>query len=321
MNVLLNKDYLNDLNKIKETIRINQSKAIVVVNSSMIMTYYEIGVIISKRKTWGSKYIQKLSEDLREYGKGYSVRNLHYMQEFSAKLSRKEIMQQPAAQIPWYTLIMILEHSNSHEEMLWYINETHKNSWSRSMVLKQFEAKAYERNLIEPSTTPTIKNDDLTKELFKDTYVFSFLNKESIKSEKSLRNSMLDNIILFIKELGPYFTLIDKEYKLVTPTNKEYFIDLLMYHVKLHIYIVIEFKNREFRPSDLGQLLFYVNAINDLEKTDKDDETVGLLLCKDADSYTAKITLAGINRKIGISKYKILEELPLYLEKRLKMEK
>lgn len=128
---LLNKDYLNDLNKIKETIRINQNKAMVVVNSAMIMTYYEIGVIINKRKTWGSKYIQKLSEDLKGYGKGYSIGNLHYMQEFSTKLSKNEIMQQPAAQIPWCTLVMILERSKSHGEMLWYISETHKNSWRR----------------------------------------------------------------------------------------------------------------------------------------------------------------------------------------------
>jgi hypothetical protein len=91
-----------------------------------------------------------------------------------------------------------------------------------------------------------------------------------------------------------------------------------MYHVKLHVYIVIELKNREFKPEDLGQLLFYVNAVNDLEKTELDNETVGLLLCKDADNYVAKTTLNGIDKKIGISKYKILEELPSYLEKRLK---
>ena len=188
------------------------------------------------------------------------------------------------------------------------------------MVLKQFEARAYERNLIEPSTTPTIKNDDLTKELFKDTYVFSFLNKESIKTEKDLKNSLLDNIIKFLQELGPGFSLVGKEYKLVTPTNKEYFIDLLMYHTKIHAYIVIELKIGDFNPSDIGQLLFYTGAIDSLEKTDKDDETIGLLLCKDSDSFTVKTTLDRINAKLGISKYKILEELPAYLNKKLKME-
>ncbi len=116
-----------------------------VSNSAMIMTYYEIGTIINKRKTWGSKYIQKLSEDLKEYGKGYSFDNLRKMAQFAANFSNEEIWLQPATKIPWFTLIRIISKSKSHEEMLWYINETYKNGWSRSTVLKQFEAKAYER--------------------------------------------------------------------------------------------------------------------------------------------------------------------------------
>jgi hypothetical protein len=91
-----------------------------------------------------------------------------------------------------------------------------------------------------------------------------------------------------------------------------------MYHTKLHCYVVIEVKIGEFKPSDLGQLIFYVNALDDLEKTDKDDPTIGLLLCKNADKYTAETTLKNIQMKLGISKYKILEELPEYLERRLK---
>ena len=318
MNELINKDYFTDLNKIKETIKQNQNKAMVIVNSAMIMTYYEIGTIINERKTWGSKYIQKLSEDLKEYGKGYSYDQLKRMAQFASIFTTDEIRGQAVPQIPWSTLIKIIKKSKSHEEMLWYINQTYKNKWSRSTVLKQFEAKAYERGIIEPVTTPSIKNDGIINELFKDTYVFDFLNDKNTKTHEELKNSMLDNIVSFIKELGPYFTLIDKEFKIITPTNKSFYIDLLMYHVKLHVYIVIELKNRKFKPEDLGQLLFYVNAVNDLEKTEIDNETVGLLLCKDADNYVAKTTLNGIDKKIGISKYKILEELPSYLEKRLK---
>ena len=105
MNEILDKDYIYDLNKIKETIRDNQNKAIVIVNSAMIMAYYEIGTIKNKRKTWGSKYIQKLSEDLKEYGKGYSYHNLYRMVQFSTEFSNDEIIAHPALQIPWFTLI------------------------------------------------------------------------------------------------------------------------------------------------------------------------------------------------------------------------
>ena len=316
-NQILEKDYFNDLQKIKETIKLNQNKAMIVVNSAMIMTYYQIGTIINERKTWGSKYIQNLANDLKEYGKGYSYEQLKKMSRFAGEFANDEIGLQVATQIPWWTLIQIISKSKSHEEMIFYINETHKNGWSRSMVLNQIEIKAYERSLIEPSTTVVTKSDDLTNELFKETYVFDFLDKEKIKTEKDLKNQMIDNIIKFLQELGPGFSLVGKEYKLVTPSNKEFYIDLLMYHVKIHAYVVIEVKLSKFKPEHLGQLIFYVNAVDALEKTDLDNNTIGLILCKDADKFVAETTLKNTYMKLGISKYKFIEELPAYLEKRL----
>ena len=180
-NQFLEKDYFNDLQKIKETIKLNQNKAMVVVNSAMIMTYYKIGTIINERKTWGSKYIQNLANALKEYGKGYSYENLYRMSKFASEFDENEIVSQPATQIPWFTIISIMQKSKSHEEMIFYINETHKNGWSRSMVLNQIGLKTYERSLIETSTTDVTKSDDLTNELFKETYVFDFLDKEKIK--------------------------------------------------------------------------------------------------------------------------------------------
>ena len=317
-NEVIEKDYFKDLQKIKETIRTNQNKAMVIVNSAMIMTYYEIGTIINKRKTWGSKYIKNLANDLKEYGKGYSYDNLNYMSKFAKEFKYNEIFDQVGRLIPWRTIIVIMQKSSSHEEMLWYINETHKNGWSRSVVLNQITLKAYERSLIEPTTSNITKSDDLSNELFKDTYVFDFLDKNNIKNENDLKNQMIDNIIKFLQELGPGFTLAGKEYKLVTPTNEEFYIDILLYHTKIHCYVVIEVKIGKFHPADLGQLIFYVNAIDDLERTEKDDKTIGLLLCKEADSYVAKTSLNKAQLHLGISKYKFIEELPEYLNRKLK---
>ena len=317
-NEVFEKDYFKDLQEIKEAIRTNQNKAMVIVNSAMIMTYYEIGTIINKRKTWGSKYIKNLANDLKEYGKGYSYDQLKRMAQFANEFSVQEIGAQPVPQIPWSSIIVIMQKSSSHEKMLWYINETYKNGLSRSMVLNQIAMASYERSLIEPTTSNITKSNDLSNELFKDTYVFDFLDKNSIKNEKDLKDQMIDNIIKFLQELGPGFSLVGKEYKLVTPTNKEFFIDLLMYHTKIHAYVVIEVKIGEFTPADLGQLVFYVNAINKLEKTDVDSNTIGLLLCKDADKFVAETTLENSLLKLGISKYKFIEELPEYLSKKLK---
>ena len=250
-------------------------------------------------------------------GNSYSTRNLHYMAQIAETFSFNEIMHQAGAQIPWRTLIEIMTKSSSHEEMLWYINETHKNGWSRSMVLNQIALKAYERSLIEPTTSNITKSDDLSNELFKDTYVFDFLDKNNIKNEKDLKDQMIDNIIKFLQELGPGFSLVGKEYKLVTPTDEEFYIDILLYHTKIHCYVVIEVKIGKFHPADLGQLIFYVNVIDDLERTERDDETIGLLLCKEADSYVAKTSLNKAQLHLDISKYKFIEELTEYLNRKL----
>jgi len=281
------------------------------------MTYYEIGTIINQRKTWGSKYIENLAKDLKEYGKGFSRANLFEMMKFASNFTYDEIIHQPGGQIPWRTIIEVMSKSKTHDEMIWYINATYKNGWSRAMVMNQIEMKAYERSLIEPDTTEIVKSDDTLKEMFKDTIVIDFLDKNKLKTEKDLKNQMIDNIIKFLNELGPGFSLVGKEYKLVTPTEREFYIDLLMYHTKIHAYVVIEVKIGDFNPADLGQLIFYVNAVDELEKTDRDEPTVGLLLCKDADRFVAETTLKNSMMKLGISKYKIIEELPEYLEKRL----
>ena len=132
-NAILEKSYFDDLKQIKETIRQNQNKAMIVVNSAMILTYYRIGAIINERKTWGSKYIERLSNDLKEYGKGYSTQNLYRMSQIAGEYTYEELFSQPAREIPWYTLIEITIKSKTHDEMLYYINQTHKNGWSRSM--------------------------------------------------------------------------------------------------------------------------------------------------------------------------------------------
>jgi len=106
-----------------------------------------------------------------------------------------------------------MKKASSHKEMLWYINETYKNGWSRSMVLNQIAMASYERSLIEPTTSNITKSNDLSNELFKDTYVFDFLDKNSIKNEKGLKDQMIDNIIKFLQELGPGFCLVGKDYK------------------------------------------------------------------------------------------------------------
>ena len=314
----IDKSYLTDLQKIKETISENRYKALVVVNSAMIMTYYKIGTIINERKEWGNKYVQRLAEDLKEYGRGFSFENLRRMSLFASIFTENEIWSQPVTKIPWGTIIQIMTKSSSKEEMVWYINQTYENRWSRRMVIEQFRYKAYERKIIEPLVTKAVAKDEELKEVFKDTLTFDFLEKLEIKDERDLKDKLIDNVVSFLQELGPGFALVDREHKLVTPTSKNYYIDLLMYHIRIHAFVVIEVKIGEFQPSDIGQLQFYINAVDDLEKGKDDNPTVGLLLCKTADSYVVKTTLKTSSAAMGVSKYKTLDDLPEYLLERMK---
>ena len=307
-------EYFDDLTKIKETITENRNKAMVVVNSAMIITYYQIGTIINQRKTWGNKYIERLSRDLKEYGRGYSYPQLKKMSHFATIFTKNEIGSQPVTQIPWGTLYGIIAKSSSKEEMLWYISQTYKNRWSRSVVFKQFELQAYQRQVVSP-----LISDEKTyiQGIIKDTLAFDFISKNEVIDEKSLKDKLVNNIILFLQELGTGFALVGREYKLVTPTGKNFFIDLLMYHTKVHAYVVIEVKLEDIIPADFGQLNFYVNAIDDLEKTETDNETIGLLLCKTADNYVVETSFKGLKTLIGVSKYKLFEDLPAYLTNKL----
>ena len=309
------KEYFNDLVKIKETIAENRNKAMVVVNSAMILTYYQIGTIINQRKVWGNKYIERLASDLKEYGKGYSYEQLKKMSQFAHFFSQNEIRSQPVTQIPWSTLSrVIIQKSSSKEEALWYINQAHKNRWSRAIVIKQFELQAYQRQNILPTVSD---ENSYIQGIIKDTLAFDFISKSEVTDEKSLKDKLIDNILLFLQELGTGFALVGREYKLLTPTGKNFFIDLLMYHTKVHAYVVIEVKLEDITPADFGQLNFYVNAIDDLEKTETDNETIGILLCKTADNYVAETSFKGLKTPLGVSKYKLLEELPIYLTKKL----
>ena len=309
-------EYFDDLTKIKEAITDNRNKAMVVVNSAMIITYYQIGTIINQRKTWGNKYIEMLASDLKEYGKGYSVDQLKRMARFASYFSENEISAQAVHQIPWSTIIELMRLSSSKEEAIWYVKQIIKNKWSRSHVLKQFELQVYQRQAVSPLISD---KKDYIQGIIKDTLAFDFISKNEVIDEKSLKDKLIDNILLFLQELGTGFALVDREYKLLTPTGKNFFIDLLMYHTKVHAYVVIEVKLEDVIPADFGQLNFYVNAIDDLEKTEADNETIGLLLCKTADNYVVETSFKGLKTPIGVSKYKLFEDLPAYLTNKLKL--
>ena len=317
-------EYKQILESVKNEILKSQYKAMQVVNKELIFMYWHIGKIIVDNSKWGNKFIDNLSIDLKlEFPEvtGFSVRNLKYMKKIAEEYPDFEFVQQVVAQIPWGHNIILIDKVKNIEERKWYIKQSIINGWSRSLLTMQIESKLYERQVIAekvtnfPTTLPDIQSD-LAIQTMKDPYLFDFISLKGKVKEIEIEKAMIDRIKDVLIELGKGFAFVGEQYK-ITVSEKDYFIDLLFYHLKLKCYVVVELKAREFEPTDAGQLNFYLSAIDDLVKDKTDNATIGLLLCKNKDNFTAEYALRNISSPIGVSEYKLLEDIPEYLKSQL----
>ncbi|MDO4381617.1 MAG: PDDEXK nuclease domain-containing protein [Clostridia bacterium] len=312
------------LENVKQEVLNTQYKAIYAVNKELMFMYWHIGKIILENNQWGNKFIDNLSMDLKmEFPevKGFSIRNLKYMRKFAEEYPDFKFVQEVLAQITWYHNIILMDKIDDIEERKWYIKEIVQNGWSSNMLKMQIDGKVYERQALAEKITnfdltlPSVQSD-LATQTMKDPYIFDFISIKGKVKELEIENAMINKIKDVLIELGKGFAFVGSEYKLEVG-GKEYFIDLLFYHLKLKCYIVVELKAREFEPTDAGQLNFYLSAVDDLVKDKDDNATIGLLLCKGKDNFTAEYALKDINKPIGISEYKLLEDMPEYIRSQL----
>ncbi len=318
------REYKQILENIKQEVLKSQYRAMQTVNKELIFMYWHIGKIIGDNSKWGNKFIDSLSIDLKlEFPKvtGFSVRNLKYMKKIAEEYPDFEFVQQVVAQIPWGHNIILMDKVKNIEERKWYIKQSIINGWSRSLLTMQIESKLYERQVVAekvtnfPATLPDIQSD-LAIQTMKDPYLFDFISLKGKVKEIEIEKAMIDKIKDVLIELGKGFAFVGEQYK-ITVSEKDYYIDLLFYHLKLKCYVVVELKAREFEPTDAGQLNFYLSAIDDLVKDKTDNATIGLLLCKNKDNFTAEYALRNISSPIGVSEYKLLEDIPEYLKSQL----
>ena len=317
-------NYREIFETIKNEILKSQYKAMQTVNKELIFMYWHIGKIILENSKWGNKFIDSLSIDLiLEFPtiKGFSVRNLKNMKKFAKEYPDFEFVQKVSAQITWSDNILIIEKVKNIEERKWYIAETIRNGWSYNILEWQIDSNLYERQAISKKVTnfqntlPDVQSE-LALQTMKDPYLFDFISLKGKVKELEIENAMINKIKNVLIELGNGFAFVGNQYKL-TVSNKDYFVDLLFYHLKLKCYIVVELKAREFEPTDAGHLNFYLSAIDDLVKDETDNPSIGLLLCKKKDKFTAEYALKDINKPIGVSEYKLLEDIPEYLQSQL----
>ena len=316
--------YREIFENVKNEIAKSQYKAMQSINKELIYMYWNIGKIILANSEWGNKFIDNLAIDLKlEFPNvnGFSIRNLKNMRKFAEEYPDFEFVQSVTAQITWTHNVLLLDKIKDVEVRKWYINETVKNGWSVNLLEMQINSKLYERQAIAEkitnfsNTLPDVQSD-LATQTMKDPYLFDFISLKGKVKELEIENAMIDKIKNVLIELGKGFAFVGNEYKIVV-SGKEYFIDLLFYHLKLKCYVVVELKAREFEPTDAGQLNFYLSAVDDLVKDKDDNPTIGLLLCKNKDNFTAEYALRNIKSPIGVSEYKLLEDIPEYLQSQL----
>ena len=317
-------EYREIFETVKNEILKSQYRAMQAVNKELIFMYWHIGKVILENAEWGNKFIDHLSLDLKmEFPeiKGFSVRNLKYMRKIAEEYPDFEFVQQVVAQIPWGHNVVLLDKVKEFEERKWYIEQSIQNGWSRNILNMQISSKLYERQAIAEkitnfrNTLPDVQSD-LALQTIKDPYIFDFISLKGKVKEAEVESAMIHKIKDVLIELGSGFAFVGNQYKL-TVSKKDYFIDLLFYHLKLKCYIVVELKAREFEPADAGQLNFYLSAIDELVKDETDRSTIGLLLCKTKDKFTVEYALKDMNKPIGVSEYKLLEDIPEYLQEQL----
>ena len=319
----LDKKFINIVNEIKNEIKTTQIKVAIEANKNLINLYFKIGKILNDNYKYGNKFIDDVSRELKlEFPniEGFSVRNLKYMKKFYLEYKEDELVQRTVAQLPWRHNIVLMSKIKDNKIRKLYAEATIKNGWSKDMLVIQIENNYHLRignssNNFKTSL-PNI-NSDLANNTIKDPYIFDFLTLKENYKEKELEKAMIERIRDVLVELGKGFSFVGNQYK-VSTENNDYFIDLLFYHLDLRCYIVIELKTTEFKPEYIGQLGFYVTAVNETLKKETDNQTIGLLLCKNKDRLTAKWSLKSTNVPIGISSFElnkyvskeVLEKLP-----------
>lgn len=307
--------FLTDL---KERIRAAQVRAALSVNRELVLLYWQIGrdiLVRQEEQGWGSKVIDRLSRDLRAAFpemQGFSPRSLKYMRAFALAWPDEAFVQQAAAQIPWFHNVVILDKLKDGAVRQWYVRAAFEHGWSRNVLVHQIETRLFERQGAAQtnfSRTLPPPRSDLARQVLKDPYLFDFLTLDREAHERDLERGLLDHVRQFLLEMGTGFAFVGSQYHLQVGES-DFYIDLLFYHTRLHCYVVVELKAREFRPEDAGKLNFYLSAADDLLRTEGDGPTLGLLLCKTKDRAVAEYALRDVGKPLGIAEYRVEELLP-----------
>ena len=274
-----------------------KSRAYQAVNKELVTLYWHVGEHVSKQvisKAWGKSVVQELADYIQKYEpniKGFSAQNIWRMKQFYETYAENTKLSPLVRELTWTNNLIILT-CESEQEKEFYLRMSSKEKWSKSELQRQINSSYYERVMLADA-----KLSPLSRELpqdvsntFKDTYVFELLHLPEEHQEKDLQKAIARNITKFLLEFGRDFAFMGEEYPLQVG-NQDFAIDLMFYNRSLNCMIAIELKNERFKPEHLGQLNFYLEALDKDIKKEHENPSIGILLCKGKDDTVVEYAL------------------------------
>jgi len=320
----LDKSQLEFIADIKKQILSAQYRALQKVNHEQISLYWKIGETILERQQmfgWGKSIVEILANELQKEFvdiQGFSARNLWRMRTLVDQYKQSNLILPPlVAEIPWTHNIIIIEKCKDEHERFYYINLTKMHHWSKSMLINAIEAQIYQRTLVNQTNfaqtlvSPIANEADM---LMKDEYTFGFLNLTEPYTEAQLEQAILSNIRNFLIELGGDFAFIGNQYP-VKLEDKNFEIDLLLFHRQLQCLVAVELKKEEFQPDLVGKMNFYLTTLNRLIKKEHEQPSIGIIICKSKNRTVVEFALQDINKPIGVATYSLVDKLPFQIQK------
>lgn len=304
-------DYAAALAALKGLVREAQHRAHRVVNAAMIELYWNIGRTILDRQQnepWGSKVLERLARDLRAefpHMKGFSRTNVYNMRAFAAAWDGPEpIVQTPSGQLSWSHNVALLNKLPEHRLRRWYASKAVEHGWSVAVLEHQILTRLHHRtgaalNNLEARLPG--EGTALAREVAKDPLVLDFLGLTEEAEELAIEEAMTLRMSQTLAEFGKGFAFYGRQYHL--DVGEGFYIDLLLVHVPSNRFVVVELKAGKFKPEHLGQLNFYVSAVNDLVKFPGMAPTVGILVCGSKHEPTVRYALDGSSQPIAVTSY------------------
>ena len=290
-------EHNHDFESIIAIIEHSKARAMRAVNAEMIEMYWQIGKYISHKVAdngWGKSVVQDFSNFLKQTypsAGGFSAQNIWRMKQFYEAYKNNEKLSPLVREITWSNNLLIMTGCKTDEAKEFYLRLCIANGYGKRELERQIDSMLYERTMLS-----TAKYHDLIKQhqavgSLRDSYVLEFLNVPENYKEKDLRKSIIVNLKQFILEFGKDFTFMGEEYR-VQVGNTDFFIDLLFYNRALSCLVAIELKVGKFKPEHLGQLNFYLEALNRDVKKPNENPSVGLILCTYKDDTVVEYALS-----------------------------